>query len=85
MTLREQIAQQALSLEPEDRLYVADLLEQSLTTGDFAAKNAAAWSAEIDRRMEAYDSGETPGSDVEISVDRIGQELANHRARKVAP
>lgn len=35
MTLRDQIIQQALTLPPEDREYMADLLEGSLPVGEF--------------------------------------------------
>jgi putative addiction module component (TIGR02574 family) len=85
MSLREEIARQALSLAPEDRVYLADILEQSLTNqADFArAEIDAAWSAEIDRRMEAYDRGEAKGVDFETALAQIQQHLADHRRRKV--
>ena len=84
MSLREEIAQQALALAPEDRLYLADVLEQSLTAGGFATAEAeAAWSAEIDRRIEAYDRGEVHAIDFETALARIRQHLADHRSRKV--
>lgn len=86
MTTREQIAQQALALPPEDRTYVADVLEQSLTSGEFATPEIAAeWIAEIDRRMAAYDRGETPGVDAQTALERIRTRLAKHRAGKVSP
>jgi putative addiction module component (TIGR02574 family) len=85
MTLREEIAQQALSLAPEDRVYLADVLEQSLASGSFAtAELEAAWSAEIDRRIEAYDRGEVQAVDFETALARIRQHLADHRSRKVS-
>jgi len=56
MDLREEIAQLAVSLGREDRIFLADVLEQSLAGGGFAtAEIEAAWSAEIDRRIAAYD------------------------------
>lgn len=86
MTIREQIAQQALALPPEDRTYLADVLEQSLTNGEFATPEIAAeWAAEIDRRIAAYDRGETQGVDVQTALERIRDRLATHRSRKVAP
>jgi len=86
MTSREQIAQQALALPPEDRTYLADILEQSLTSGEFATLELAAeWTAEIDRRIAAYDHGETQGVDVQTALERIRARLAEHRTRKVVP
>ncbi len=60
MTLREQIAQQAMSLSVEDREYVADVLERSLSSETALSNDVAdAWSQEIDRRIAAYDRGES--------------------------
>ncbi len=62
MGIRDEIVEQAMSLPPEDRAYVADLLEGSLPIGEFSdPKIASAWSLEIDRRVRAYDQGETTG------------------------
>jgi len=86
VTLREQIAQQALTLAPGDRAYVADVLEQSLTSGGFSsAEIAAEWASEVDRRIDAYDRGEVQANDIEGVVDRLRQQLAEHRARKMTP
>lgn len=51
---REAILQQALSLPPDDRAYVATALEQSLS-GD--AVSSEALLAELNRRSAAYHSG----------------------------
>lgn len=84
MTIREQIAEQALALPPEDRTYLADVLERSLTNGEFASPEIAAeWSAEIDRRMAAYDRGDTQSGDAVTALERIRARLAKHRADKV--
>jgi putative addiction module component (TIGR02574 family) len=86
MTIREQIAEQALALPPEDRTYLADLLEQSLTNGEFATSEIAAeWAAEIDRRIAAYDRGETKGVDAQKALERIRTRLSAHRSRKETP
>lgn len=86
MSTVEQLAQQALALGPEDRVYLANVLEESLSTGDFATPElAAAWSAEIDRRMAAYRRGEAQSTDADAALERIGQRLEEHRARKAAP
>lgn len=83
MSLREEIAQQALELPAEDRAYVADVIEQSLASGGFASDEiAAAWASEIERRIAAYDRGEVEAVDAEVALDRLRKQLAEHRARK---
>jgi len=83
MTRREQIVEEALALSPEDRAFVADALECSLTTSGFASPELAAeWSAEIDRRLAAFDSGEISAVDSRTSLERIRQRLRETRARK---
>ncbi len=83
MTIREQVLQEALALPPEDRAFLAEQLDQSLDHGQFASPEiAAAWTAEIDRRIEAYERGEVQASDAESSIARMRQYLADHRARK---
>lgn len=84
MTIREQIAEQALALPPEDRTYLADVLEMSLTHGEFASPEIAAeWDREIDRRVAAYDRGDVQGLAGDSSLDRIRERLEKHRASKV--
>jgi Putative addiction module component len=84
MTIREQIAQQALLLPPEDRTYLADVLELSLTKGEFTAPECAAeWASEIDRRIAAYDRGESTPVDAGTSLERIRESLAKHRLMTV--
>jgi len=86
MTIREQLAQQVLALPPEDRTYLADVLEQSLTSGEFATPELAAeWAVEIDRRIAAYDRGEIQGVDAVTALERIRGRLAEHRSRRAAP
>ncbi len=84
MTLRDQIIQQAMNLSPEDREYVADLLEGSLPAGEFPSLGIAeAWSIEIDRRIAAYDRGETSAIDMETAIRHMHQALDSHRAKNV--
>jgi hypothetical protein len=81
MTLREQIAQQALALPTEDRAFLAELLERSLTTDGFATPELAAeWAVEVARRIEAYDRGETDAVDAAAAMRQMRQGLADHRA-----
>jgi hypothetical protein len=68
MMHREQVLQQALSLPPEDRAFVAAALEQSLSAvePDRGASDAALL-AELQRRSSAYQAGTTearPAADV---------------------
>jgi putative addiction module component (TIGR02574 family) len=53
----EQILQSALSLNPDDRVEIAENLILSLDE-DRAADIEAAWAAEIKRRLESIDKGE---------------------------
>jgi putative addiction module component (TIGR02574 family) len=79
---KEEIAREALNLSPEDRAYVADVLERSLDTGDVPEEIASAWSKEIDRRIAAYDRGETQAVDFETSLAQVREALAKHRAQR---
>jgi putative addiction module component (TIGR02574 family) len=82
MADRDQIVEQALSLAPEDRAYVADALEQSLSSGSFAsAEIAAAWAHEIERRLAGYDRGEIKAVDADIVLERIRQHLAEQKSK----
>jgi putative addiction module component (TIGR02574 family) len=81
ITLREHIAQQALALPPEDRAFLAELLEQSLTGDGFASPELAAeWAAEVRRRINAYDHGETQAVDAATAMREMRQGLADRRA-----
>ena len=83
MTPVEQLAQQALALEPGDRAYLADVLEQSLASGGFATTELAeAWAAEIDRRLNAYKRGEAQPSDADVVLERIRQRVVDHRRER---
>jgi putative addiction module component (TIGR02574 family) len=53
----EQILQNALSLNPDDRVEIAECLILSLDT-ERPADFEAAWAAEIKRRLESIDKGE---------------------------
>lgn len=84
MNLRDQIAEQALALPPEDRAFLADTLEQSLSHDGFATEEiAAAWSEEIERRIAAYDRGEVTVLPADVALDSIRKRLEEFRARKL--
>ncbi|MFV0442770.1 MAG: addiction module protein [Planctomycetaceae bacterium] len=83
MAIRDEIAKQAMTLPPEDRAYVADLLEGSLPETEFSDPEIAdAWSREIDRRVQAYDRGETTGIDFDDALRQMRQALQTHRDSK---
>jgi len=85
MNLRDHIVEQAMSLPPEDRAFVADKLEQSLSADSFATPELAkAWAEEIERRLAAYDRGEVQAIGGGMAIDSIRQKLAQHRGRKVS-
>jgi hypothetical protein len=83
MTLRDQIIQQALTLHPDDREYMADLLEGSLPVAEFWTVGITdVWTREIDRRIADFDRGETTAVDFEVALDNMRQALESHRANK---
>jgi putative addiction module component (TIGR02574 family) len=66
MTHREQVLQQALSLPPEDRAFVAAALEESLMEPGQGASSEELLS-ELQRRSSAYRAGTSiakPAEDV---------------------
>jgi putative addiction module component (TIGR02574 family) len=84
MLAREELLEQALALEADDRAFVADVLEQSLMAGPGVTPEiAAAWSQEIDRRIAAYDQGQTTSVDFDTAMDHMRQALAERRAARV--
>ncbi|SFI89010.1 addiction module protein [Planctomicrobium piriforme] len=83
MTLREQIAQQAMSLSVEDREYVADVLERSLSSETPLSSDVAeAWSQEIERRITAYDRGESTAVEFDVAMTSLRNALASRRANQ---
>jgi hypothetical protein len=82
MSPREQILQDALALPPEDRVFLADSLELSLSHGEFASPEiAAAWNDEIERRLAAFDRGEVQAVNADAAIEGMRRYLALHRAK----
>ena len=80
---RDEILQKALALDPSDRAYLADELERSLPTMLFPSDElSAAWSSEIDRRINAYDRGETNAVGFDTALDHARKALAEQRSRQ---
>ncbi|MEI8379450.1 MAG: addiction module protein [Planctomycetota bacterium] len=86
MPTREALLQDALLLSPGDRALLVDALEESLNHGEFATPEiAAAWSEEIDRRLAAYQRGETKALTVDQALDHIRHSLDECRAGQKTP
>jgi putative addiction module component (TIGR02574 family) len=62
----------ALALPPIER---AELVEQLLTSFDFPARADvdAAWAAEAEQRIDAYDRGEMSASPADEVFDRLNR------------
>jgi hypothetical protein len=78
MLTREEVLKQALELSPEDWEILQIQLLESLRTpyqkagGCYATPELAAkWSAEIDRRIEAYLCGEAKAEDAHVVMKRM--------------
>lgn len=81
---RDQILERALALAPEDRAYLAEALESSLSPHDFETPEiAAAWFAEIERRAVACERGEMPVADWRTVMARLREHAAP--AKPAAP
>lgn len=83
MLSREVVLDQALALPLVDQAYLADVLEQRMARGLFASPEIGEmWSKEIDRRIAAYDRGETTAVDFDKSLEHLCQAITEHRTRQ---
>ncbi|MFN7770477.1 MAG: addiction module protein [Planctomycetaceae bacterium] len=72
MLLREEIANQARALSPSDRADLVEILESSLEEDGFAdASIGAAWRAEVQRRLGAYDRGQADAAGLSEAMTAI--------------
>jgi len=82
MTDREQVLEKALSLSAADRAFVADALEQSLPHEGFATPEvAAAWAAEVERRIEAFERGDVKAVDADTAIEQMRNQMQNRDTR----
>ena len=82
MSKREEVVEQALALSPDDRAYLADVLEQSLVDAELSnSALAAAWTQEIDRRLAALEAGEVEEIDLGTALKEVREELEAERAK----
>jgi hypothetical protein len=80
---RDEIAQHALSLPSDDRVFLPKLLEQSLTDCDLSPDElSAAWTEEIDRRIDDHQRSKNSFIDGNRALAEMEQNLAQHRAGK---
>ncbi len=78
MASRDEIIAQALTLSSDDRAYVAEAIEQSLSRDGFATPEIAqAWLQEVERRAEAYDRGEMRADDWRTVIARLRSQFAS--------
>lgn len=81
MSTREEILDQALSLPPADRAYIAQRIDDSLVQDQFAsAEIAQAWMREVECRAEAYDRGEMPAEEWSVVLSRLRAQLGSATA-----
>ncbi len=85
MISKEDVLAQALALPAADQEYVADMLERRITAGQFHSPEIGElWSHEINRRIAAYDRGETTAMGFEKCLEHMQQALAEHRSSKAS-
>jgi len=73
-TSLKQVEEHALSLNPEERAKLAEVMLESLSLP--LAEIEEAWAQEIEQRVAAYDRGEIPAyaaEDVFAEAKRIGK------------
>jgi putative addiction module component (TIGR02574 family) len=76
MSLRDRVLEQALKLNRDDRVFLIDALERSLPADGFSTPEiASAWTAEIDRRIAAFDKRGVDGQDAREALNRIREML----------
>lgn len=83
MATRDQLVQCVLGLSREDRAYLLDLLWRSLECDDreVELEFGELWTAEIDRRITAYEAGETKAVDAETAMKETRDKLKEMKQR----
>ena len=72
----EDIEAAALQLATADRVHLAERLFASLAEDD---EILAAWQEEVERRADAFDSGEIGTVDVDEAIEQTRARIASHR------
>jgi putative addiction module component (TIGR02574 family) len=74
----QELLTKAMNLSPGERAELSDLLIETLDVpGESVSEDewAQAWGPEIERRLQAYERGETKGQDWREALDEIRQSL----------
>ena len=73
MMPRDEVVRHALDLDRDDRVYLIEALEHSLTLAPFTTRDfSAAWAAEIERRLTAYKRGEITAGEMRSAIEPAG-------------
>jgi len=75
MLTETELLEHVLELSATQRAAIAQRLLESLEPQDADPDAERAWADEIERRVAAYDRGETASVDAGEAIDRIRQEL----------
>ena len=72
MMPRNKVVRHALDLDRDDRVYLIEALEHSLTVAPFATRDfSAAWASEIEpARLTAYKRGEITAGEMQDAIER---------------
>ena len=81
MTLDAPTLHRILELPDKERAELARRLILSLESADYDADAEELWAAEIERRLEAVERGETVPVDWRPAVERIRKSLRRRRSR----
>jgi Putative addiction module component len=74
----QELLTKAMGLSPGERAELSDLLIETLDVpGEPVSEDewAKSWGPEIERRLQAYERGETKGQDWREALDEIRQSL----------
>lgn len=81
MISKDEIVQHALALPAEDRAFLADQFEESLPQGSSVTPEyARRWTAEINRRIDAYRDNNTHATDAAMAMQNMRNQLAERIA-----
>jgi len=79
----EDLLNKAMQLSPAERVELSDLLIETLDVPSEAVSEeewAKAWGPEIERRLQAYEQGETKGQEWRAALAEMRQSLRASRA-----
>ena len=80
MLTETELLEHVLELSPTQRAAIAQRILESLEPEEADSDADKAWADEIERRVAAYDRGETASVDAGEAVERIRQALREGKA-----